>query len=176
MDERRQYASWFYSLSASRRKELKAKGLHPDNWDASIGSSRSLERLTEQYGKPDSDPLLRTEDPVLAAFLNDGIQEGEPTIPRTTFISYVRFLCTAYAHSKDKAVRTHALIVQSALALTDTPQSTLCRTIGMTPAAFNWRVRKMQEALHLPSHRNDQHRARQAEGVMKSWHHKKRRA
>ena len=173
MDERRQYATWFYGLSASRRKELKTKGLHPDHWDASIGSTRSLDRLVEQYGKPDSDPLLRSEDPALSALLNDGVgEEADATIPRTTFISYVRFLVGAYGLSKDKKVLTHSLVVQAALCLTEAPQSALCHSIGMTPSAFNWRVRKMQEALGLPSYRTEEHRARQSDGMTRAWRKK----
>jgi hypothetical protein len=41
--------------------------------------------------------------------------------------------------------------------------------VGMSVAAFNWRVRKLQKHHGLPSYRADQHRERQSDGVTKSW-------
>ena len=170
MDEQRTYAAWFYSQSPQRRKELTAKGLHPDTYHTAIGSCRSLDRLVSQYGKPDSDPLLLSYDPALLAYLNDGqVDDASPSIPRTAFIECLRYVMTGFLMTKDKDILSHNLAVQSALSLTTEPQSDIARRLGMTPAAFNFRVRKLQKRLGLPSHRNEDHRARQSIGVMKSW-------
>lgn len=170
MDEQRTYAVWFYSLSPKRRKELTAQGLHPDGYHTAIGSCRSLDRLVSQYGKPDSDPLLLSYDPDLLAYLNDGKQDDAgSTIPRTAFVECLRYVVAGFLLTKDKDVLAHNLAVQSALSLTTEPQSEIARRLGMTPAAFNFRVRKLQKRLSLPAHRNEDHRTRQSMGVSRSW-------